>query len=153
LTLPGSKASALWTEAKASFPEDPEQAEQSQGVRVTQGDALLIRTGWYQRRVENGPYHEQPSRPGLHAALPWLHERGVAVVASDASHDCTPSGYPFGPIHSVVVAMGLCLFDACQFEDLKAACEADNRWEFMLVVAPWRWRGATYSPATNIAIL
>jgi kynurenine formamidase len=137
------------------FPEDLEAAEARQGVRLTSGDALLLRTGWYRRRLEQGPYHEPASRPGLHAAaLPWLHQRGIAVVASDASHDCTPSGYSFSPIHSVgCVAMGLCLVDACQFEDLVAQCAARGRWEFLFVIAPWRWRNATASPATPLAVL
>ncbi len=137
------------------FPEDLEAAEARQGIRLTSGDALLLRTGWYKRRVEMGPYHEQASRPGLHAAsLPWLHERGVSVVASDASHDCIPSGYSFSPIHSVgCVAMGLCLVDACQFDDLLPVCARLGQWEFMFVIAPWRWRNATASPATPLAIL
>jgi kynurenine formamidase len=137
------------------FPEDLEAAEARQGVRLTPGDALLIRTGWYQRRLEKGPYHEQAWRPGLHAAsLPWLHERGISLVASDASHDCTPSGYSFSPIHSVgCVAMGLCLVDACQFDDLLPACSQRSRWDFLFVIAPWRWRNATASPATPLAVL
>ena len=36
------------------FPEDLEVAEQRQGARLTSGDALLIRTGWYQRRLAWG---------------------------------------------------------------------------------------------------
>lgn len=137
------------------FPEDLEAAEARQGVHLTSGDALLLRTGWYKRRVEMGPYHEQASRPGLHAAsLPWLHERGISVVASDASHDCIPSGYSFSPIHSIgCVAMGLCLVDACQFDDLLPVCQRAGRWEFLFVIAPWRWRSATASPATPLAIL
>lgn len=137
------------------FPQDLEGAEARQGVRLGSGDALLIRTGWYQRRVQHGPYHEQASRPGLHgASLPWLHERGISVIASDASQDCTPSGYSFSPIHSVgCVAMGLCLLDACQFDDLLQMCVQRNRCEFMFVVAPWRWPSATASPATPLAVL
>ena len=137
------------------FPEDLEAAEARQGVRLNSGDALLIRTGWYKRRVELGPYHEQASRPGLHAAsLPWLHSRGISVIASDASQDCVPSGYSFSPIHSVgCVAMGLCLLDACQFDDLLPVCAQTGRWEFMFVVAAWRWRNATASPATPLAVL
>lgn len=139
------------------FPEDLEAAEEAQGVTVEQGDALLIHTGWYRRRVERGPYPERLHRPGLHAAtLPWLHDRGVAVIAADAAQDVVPSGYDgiVLPIHAVgMVAMGLCLIDACNFEPLAEACARVSRWSFIFVVAPLNWPRATGSPATPLAIL
>jgi kynurenine formamidase len=138
------------------FLEDLEAAEKAQGVTVTEGDCLLIRTGWYKRRVELGP-PTGPTRPGLHAAtLPWLRERGVALVAADAVHDVSPSGYPniSLPVHSIgTVAMGLWLIDACQFEDLAAQCERAGRWQFVFIVAPMRFKNATGSPVTPIAVL
>lgn len=139
------------------FPEDLEAAEAAQGVTVGQGDALLIRTGWHQRRVEHGPYPERLHRPGLHAAtLPWLYERRVALIAADASQDVGPSGYGalMQPVHAVgIVAMGLCIIDACNLEPLGEACARVSRWSFMFVLAPLNWPGATGSPATPLAIL
>lgn len=140
---------------EAIYPADLEAAEATERVRMGPGDALLIRTGWYKRRVECGAPPGK-SRPGLHAAtLPWLHSRDVALVASDVSHDVIPSGYDAldSPIHSIgMVAMGLCLIDACQFEDLVATCTRLGRWEFLFVVAPIRFSGVTGSPVTPIAI-
>lgn len=146
-----------WLEAgEGIFPDDIVAAEQAQGVRLGEGDALIMRTGWYRRRLEVGPPTNR-ERPGLHVAcMPLLHERGVALVASDASHDVQPSGYDWVgmPVHKVgLVAMGLCLMDSCQFEDLLAQCQRLNRWEFMFVVAPLRFRYATGSPTTPLAIL
>lgn len=140
------------------FPEDLEAAEAAQGVRLTEGDALLLRTGWPSCREERGPEAMLPGRPGLHAStLPWLHERGVAVIAADASEDVVPSGYPNvldRPVHAVgLVAMGLCMLDACQYEDLAPVCERLGRWECQFVVAPLRFRNATGSPTTPLAIL
>jgi kynurenine formamidase len=138
------------------FPEDLEAAERAQGVRVGPGDALLLRTGWYKRRVEQGAYPVPRHRPGLHASsIPWLRERDVALVGADASEDCFPSGYPNIelPLHSVgIVAMGLCLMDALQFDDVVPHCERLGRWEFLFVVAPMRFRYATASPTTPLAI-
>jgi kynurenine formamidase len=142
---------------EAIFPADLEASERAQGVRLDTGDALLVRTGWYKSRVERGPHPKFRPRPGLHAAtLPWLKQRDVALVAGDASEDVNPSGYPniAVPIHSVgIVAMGLCLIDACQFDDLAVVCERLGRWEFLFVVAPLRFERATASPITPIAIL
>lgn len=138
------------------FPEDLEAAEQAQGVTVGEGDALLVRTGWYKSREERGPHPVPRERPGLHAAtLPWLHARGVALVAADAGHDVTPSGYEHieQPVHEVgQVAMGISLIDACQFEDLKAACTERSRWEFLFMVAPIRIRYGTGAPVNPLAV-
>jgi kynurenine formamidase len=138
-------------------PDDLEQWEADHGERLGEGDALLLRTGWARRREERGPYPERKHRPGLDAgALPWLHERGIAVVASDAAHDRVPSGYariPM-PIHTVgLVAMGLCLIDNCDFERLAAACAERDRWTFLFMVAPLRLVNATGSPVTPVAVL
>lgn len=137
--------------------EDLDAAEQLENVHVSPGDALLVRTGWSRRRFELGPYPVAAHRPGLHAStLPWLKDRDVAIVAADAPNDVIPSGYPNVPypIHDVgIVAMGLCLIDNCQFEDLAKECEAATRWEFAFVAAPLNFPTATGSPITPIAIL
>ena len=145
-----------WMDAgEPIFPEDLDAAERAQGVRVEEGDALLVRTGWYKKRLEEGPLNNG-DRPGLHAAtLPWLHERGVSIIAADASQDVGPSGYEGlrTPIHTVgMVFMGLWLIDAANFEEVVPVCERLNRWEFMFNVAPLRFHHATGSPVNPLAI-
>ena len=144
-----------WLEAgEAVFTEDLEAAEQAQGVRVEEGDALILRLGWYKRRQQEGP--PASGRPGLHAeTLPWLHDRGVSILVADASQDMDPSGYPrLGlPVHRVgIVAMGLWLIDAANCENLVEVCRRLNRWEFMFNVAPLRFHNATGSPVNPLAI-
>ena len=136
------------------FTEDLEAAEAAQGVRVVEGDALMLRLGWYKRRLELGP--PEAGRPGLHAeTIPWLHERGVSILAGDASQDMDPAGYPnLGlPVHRVgIVAMGLWLIDAANCEELAKVCERLNRYDFMFVVAPLRFKNATGSPVNPLAV-
>jgi len=144
-----------WLEAgEGVFTEDLEAAEEAQGVHLEEGDALLLRLGWYKRRQELGP--PAAGRPGLHAeTLPWLHRRGISIIAADASQDADPSGYPnLGlPIHRVgIVAMGLWLIDAANFEELVQVCRRLNRWEFMFTVAPLRFKNATGSPVNPLAV-
>ena len=144
-----------WLEAgEAVYIEDLEAAEKAQGVRLEEGDALCLRLGWYKRREQMGP--PASGRPGLHAeTLPWLHERGISIIAADASQDAEPSGYPsIGlPIHRVgIVAMGLWLIDAANFEEVVPVCQRLNRWEFMFNVAPLRFKNATGSPVNPLAI-
>ena len=73
-----------WLEAGAGvMPEDLEAAEQAAGVRVESGDILLVLTGYYGRRLAEGPVNPlKAGNPALHAACcPWLRERGVARSA------------------------------------------------------------------------
>ena len=144
-----------WLDAgEPVFVEDLEAAEKAAGVRIEEGDALMLRLGWYKRRLEEGP--PTSGRPGLHAeTLPWLRERGVSIVSGDASQDVDPSGYPkLGlPVHKVgIVGMGLWLIDAANCEELVQVCERLNRWEFMFNVAPLRFKNATGSPVNPLAL-
>ena len=146
-----------WLEGgEAVFPQDLEAAESAQGIRVEEGDALCLRLGWFKRRNQTGPAPRSIGRPGLHAAtLPWLHQRGVALIAADASHDVSPSGYHSLdlPVHQVgIVAMGLWLIDSANFEELAQRCLELDRWEFNFSVAPIRFPGVTGSPLTPLAV-
>ena len=138
------------------FTDDLEAAEEAQGVRVEEGDALCLRFGWYKRRLEEGPI-AGGVRPGLHAqTLPWLRERGVSILFADASQDVHPAPeYPnvSPPIHKVgIVYMGLWLIDAGNCEELVQVCERLGRWEFMFTVAPLVFKNATGSPINPVAI-
>jgi len=139
------------------FPEDLEAAEQAAGVRVEPGDVLLLRTGESGARVTEGRnYNANKPRSGFQAAcLPWLAERGVAMIGSDVAQDVTPSGYKAVsmPIHMVgIVAMGLWLIDNCQLEELAATCERLGRCEFHFALAPIRFQGVTGSPVNPLAV-
>lgn len=122
------------------LPEDLEAAERASGVRLEPGDILLVRTGYYARRIAEGPVNPAVAgSPGPHAALaPWLRERGVAMFGSDTHNDVVPTPYPgMGhPFHVVsLVALGLWLIDNMNLEDLARACAERKRWEFMLTIA------------------
>ena len=137
--------------------EDLEAAERAAGVRVEAGDILVVRTGYYARRLAEGPTHPlHAGSPGPHAALlPWLKERGVAVWGSDTHNDVTPTPYPAlaSPFHiGALVGLGLWLIDNMNLEDIAAACADRGRWEFMLTLAPLRLRNVTGSPVNPIAL-
>ncbi len=138
------------------YPEDLEAAERAQGVRVESGDVLLLRTG-HPSRLAAGDATAGPGgdHSGFQAAcLPWLHERGVAMIASDTINDCAPRDYPQTalPIHQIaIVAMGLRLVDNADFERLGEVCAAKSRWEFAFALNPLRLEAATGSPANPIA--
>ncbi len=146
-----------WMEpGQGILPQELEATEAAQGVRVEEGDVLFIRTGHYRRRREAEPLPIADGWPGLDAAcLPWIRERGVAVLGGDTVSDVVPSGYPnlVQPIHQIGIPhMGLWLVDNCNLEELAAACAQRRRWEYLLAVAPLRFRYATGSPVNPIAV-
>jgi kynurenine formamidase len=139
------------------MPADLEAAEKAQNVRVESGDILLVRTGYYGRRLARGAVNPmQAGSPALHVACcPWLRERGVAMIGTDTHNDIAPPPYPsLGNSFHVVslVAMGLWLIDNGNLEDLGRACAERRRWEFLLTIAPLRLRNVTGSPVNPIAV-
>ncbi|MER6789596.1 cyclase family protein [Streptomyces sp. NPDC000658] len=132
-------------------------AEGAQGVRVREGDLLLVRVGHRRRRAALGAWDAASRRTGLHpTALEFLADRRVAVLGGDGNNDTAPSstdGVGF-PVHVLAIhAMGLHLLDYLQFEDLARACESEGRWSFLCVIAPLGLPDATGSPVNPIAVL
>jgi len=145
-----------WLEpGEGVYPEDLEAAEQAHGFTIGSGDAVLLRTGYGKRKRDVGPVPMHEGQAGWHvASLPWLHERGVAAIGADTAQDVVPSGYAqiALPVHIVgMVAMGLCLVDNCDLEELAATCARLGRHEFLFTLAPLRLDGGTGSPANPIA--
>ena len=136
--------------------EDLEAAEQAAGVSVGPGDIVLVRTGRWLWHRRHGAWNPRERLAGLHAScLPWIHGREVAALGSDGVSDCHPSGIPDVrlPIHTVgIVAMGLHLLDNLDLEALAEACAAEQRSEFLCVVAPLVVAGGTASPVNPLAV-
>jgi len=136
-----------------------EGAEATQRVRVTEGDILLVGTGRDARRTRLGPWSPyETGLAGLHPeCIPWLHERGVAVLGSDGVSDSLPprpiEGWTL-PIHQCALsALGVHLLDNLRLDTLAEACARHGRWAFQFTVAPLRVDKATGSPVNAIAIL
>jgi kynurenine formamidase len=151
-----------WLEpGHAISPEELIAAEDRQGVSVTSGDVLLVHTGHVARTLGLGPAPGQgpiPPQAGLGAhCLPFLRERDIAALGSDAIQDVQPSGYPtldlLRPVHAVgLVALGLWLIDNMELTELARVCAAQNRWSFMFAMLPWRLLGVTSSATNPVAL-
>ena len=136
---------------------DLEAAEERQGLKVEDGDILLIGTGRDARRASEGEWAwNELGLAGLYAdCLPFLHERGVAVLGCDGVSDVLPSGIEdsIQPIHEVAIAhIGIHILDNLCLERLTAACRERERYAFALVVAPLRLERGTASPVNPLAI-
>ena len=139
----------------AIYPEDLDAWEKKAGLRVESGDAILIRTGSWARRLVESEKAIEKNFAGLHAScLPWLKKRDVAIVGSDLATDVFPSGIEgfILPVHWVVInAMGMPILDNCDFEGLSEAANTRKRWSFLLTAAPLPVQGGTGSPINPIA--
>jgi kynurenine formamidase len=139
--------------------EELEAAEKAQGVRLGEGDIFVFRTGHHRRRLELGPWnngYEGEGKAGLHATtMLWLHERKVAAFLPDGDGETVPSnveGVAY-PVHALQIgAMGMVCADSLQFEELVKVCEEEDRWEFMVVIAPLRLPRGTGSLFNPLAI-
>jgi kynurenine formamidase len=156
LDLPRFRKSRWVEPGEAVMAEELRAVEESEGVRLGQGDILFFRTGHYRRRLELGPWDAANSKAGLHTtAMPLLHERQIAAFGADGDGEAVPSrceGVLY-PIHTIGMnAIGLHFMDSLQFEDLSRVCEAERRWEFLVVIAALRLVAGTGSPVNPIAI-
>ena len=137
------------------YVSDLEEWERFAGVTVSSGDVLLVRGGRWAKRAQEGPWRYDRAGAGLHASvLPWLKERGVALLVGDAVNDVQPSGVQGinRPIHTMTqVFIGLPLVDNGYLEDVAREARARNRWEFMISWQITSVPGGTASPFNAIA--
>jgi kynurenine formamidase len=167
LDVPRAEGVDALEPSRAVTPKELARCESSQNTTVGEGDIVLLRTGrWHASNAgdaesrsvaeQNASMMEQGRIPGWHAAcMPWLHERGVAMIGADVPQDVAPPTYDgmTGPIHTLgLVAMGMPLIDNCDLEELAATCAELGRWEFQIAVTPLRIAGATGSPVNPVAV-
>ena len=156
LDIPKIRGVAWLPPEEPVMPEDLDEAERSEGVRVEEGDILLVRTGNYRKRLDLGPVPgSEPMTACQVACTPWFKERGIAMLGTDTSNDVRPSHYATitSPLHTMcLVTLGLWLIDNANLEQLAEACQQRNRYEFMLTLAPLRLRNVTGSPVNPIAL-
>jgi len=138
------------------YAEDLEAWEKKTGIKVTSGDAILVRTGRWARRAKLGPWNVAQSAAGLHASVtPWIKARGIAFLGGDVGSDVVPSqveGVTL-PIHTLLIAgLGVNLLDNQDLEAVAETAAKLNRWEFMLTIAPVPVTGGTGFPLNALAV-
>jgi len=159
LDIPRLRGTKWLEPGDAVTSEDLLAAEEKQGVRLGEGDLFAFRVGHPLRRKELGPWnieHGGQGRAGLHpTAMRLLHERKIAAFLPDGDGETVPSNVQgvLNPVHALQIgAMGLACGDSLQFEELAKVCEAEGRWDFMVVVAPLRLPRGTGSLVNPVAI-
>jgi kynurenine formamidase len=141
----------------AITPEELEEAEQAQGVKVGSGDCLLLRTGWRLKAVREGWDGWLREEPGIGIeTAQWLYDREVAAIACDnhaVEVEPTQIDSPALPLHGILIRdMGMPLGEIFDFEELAADCAADGQYSFFFSAPPLRVTDAVGSPVSPIAV-
>lgn len=127
---------------------DLEAWEKKTGVKVSPGDALLLRST--QPGVKPGSFGAAGYDPTV---LPFLKERDVALLGNDMAQEGGMIPGLFIPVHSMVlVSLGVNLLDNLGLDDVAALAQKLNRYEFMLVVEPIRVQNGAGSAVNPVAI-
>jgi len=140
-------------------PEELDAVAQAEGVAVSSGDIVLVRTGWYSLFEQTSNATEwMMGSPGLSwRCAEWLHEHEIAAVACDnIAVEVAPSqveGVGVLPLHLLCIRdMGLMFGELWRLDPLGADCARDGVYEFQLVAPPLRVTGAVGSPINPIAL-
>jgi kynurenine formamidase len=136
---------------------DLDRAEELAGVRIGDGDIVLIRTGQMQllRGGDKLGYAISTAGPSMRT-VSWFHDRGVAAVATDnLSFEVFPGEFEelVLPVHMLhIVEMGLLQGQNFDLEELAADCADDGRYEFFLIATPEPFVGACGAPVAPVAL-
>jgi kynurenine formamidase len=139
--------------AQAVDADTLERCRAAQGTGLPAGAALLIRTGWGERRY----YYTQDylgiphGVPGVdESAADWIIDRGVAVTGADTTlyERVGPDGTGL-PVHKMLlVDAGIHILENLYLDVLAER----HVYEFGFVVAPMNIPGASGAPARPIAL-
>lgn len=159
LDIPRTKRKK-WLEAGTGISgDDLDEACERQGVRVKQGDIVIVRTGRMAKAKREGEWGDYAGgdAPGLSIdSLGWISRKRVAAVASDT---WGMEVQPFEvkevhiPFHILaIVYMGLTLGEIFDLEELAADCSKDGRYSFFLTAQPLPFTKGVASPINPLAI-
>jgi kynurenine formamidase len=128
--------------------QDVEAWEKRTGIRISAGDALLLRSrapGMKPTGLGGAGYDPD--------VIPLLKQRDIALLGNDGAQEGgTIPGLAI-PIHTfTIVALGLNLLDNLALDAVAATAEKLKRWEFMLVVQPLRVQNGAGSPVNAVAL-
>jgi kynurenine formamidase len=155
--LPGRATPEGWLEpGEAVTWADLEKLEEIEGVRVAEGDVILLYTGRWKRRAALGAWPTAEGVAGYQADVAYfLKERGVSFIGHDMWNDVAPHGFPESvglPLHRLaLVSLGVSIFDNLDFEQLVEEARRLNRYEFLFTAAPLRIAQGMGSPINPIA--
>jgi kynurenine formamidase len=147
---------------------DLEHALARQRTTLRAGDILCIRVGWMDRyltldaggrtalsqRFASPAGREWAGLAGSEDVSRFLWESGVAAVTCDnPALEVAPGDPAVGSLHRrLIPCLGFAIGELFDFSALAAACEREQRYEFMFASVPLNITGGVGSPANAVAI-
>jgi kynurenine formamidase len=128
------------------YPADIEAFEKMANLKIGPGDAIFLHSGrWSSTAAQHAGYDITVG--------PWLRERGVSIVSSDAIQDVSAIEGLVLPLHHyILVGLGINIIDNADLERAAETARKLKQWEFMLTVLPVAVPGGTGFPVNPIAI-
>ncbi len=139
-------------------PEELDEVAGAEGVAVSSGDIVLVRTGWWPVFGQSGDGETWTyGSPGLSwRCAEWLHRHEIAAVACDniaVEASAAEVEAVMLPMHLLCIRdMGMILGEMWDLEALSRDCADDGIYEFQLVAPPLRVTGAVGSPINPLAL-
>lgn len=131
--------------------KDLQEALDSQGVKLQQGDVALIRTGRMQHYEDKSAYMSNPPGLSIDAAKFLVEDGGAMVVGADnLSFEAFPAETEnnYIPVHTYLLAQqGAPIIKLINLEELSK----DRIYEFAFVGASLKFRGADAAPIRPVA--
>jgi kynurenine formamidase len=136
----------------------------AEGVKITPGTALLIRTGWMKKWTgAKKPWAMGDSHVGISCGIEkWLDKKKVAMIGADnvaieafpATKECNDYyKVAFVPLHiGVLSMMGVPMMELLDLDELAADSAKDGVYEFAFSFAPFKYNNASGGLVSPIAI-
>jgi kynurenine formamidase len=139
---------------------DLDRTAEMQGVKVTRGDFVVVRTGQMEAKLEAGSWDGYPGgdAPGFgFETLEWIKRTELAALASDTwGCEVRPNESEQGinqPWHWITIPMmGMTMGEIFYVKELAEDCAADKVYEFLFVAPAIPITGAVGSPTNPLAI-
>jgi kynurenine formamidase len=139
---------------------DLDRTAETQGVKVTRGDFVVVRTGQMEAKLEAGSWDGYPGgdAPGFgFETLEWIKRTELAALASDTwGCEVRPNESEQGinqPWHWITIPMmGMTMGEIFYVKELAEDCAADKVYEFLFVAPAIPITGAVGSPTNPLAI-
>jgi len=134
-------------------PADLEGTVKKQKVSIRQGDAVLLHTGWSTYfMVDNQKY--VGAEPGLgEEGARWLTDQKVAAIGADnMAVEVMPmeDARKVFPVHQhLLVEKGVYIIENLRLNDPLTA----GVYEFLFILLPMKYKGATASPVRPVAVI
>ena len=157
LDVPGTLGVGRLEPGQEITVDDLKATIDKQGVEIREGDVVLVRSGWGQH-FDNG---DGDTYRGLSTGVPGVSDAGATFLADFGIHatgadtiayeQLKPgAGHGLLPAHRVLlVERGIYIIEAMDLEGLAAA----GKHEFMFVMSPLKFFGATGSPVRPLAVV